>query len=41
MARGDGHRHPLFSPDGRSVLFASDWETSPDGNRAIYLACID
>lgn len=34
----DAHPHPLFAPDGRTVIFSSDMDTGPDGNCAVYLA---
>jgi Tol biopolymer transport system component len=37
----DAHPHPLFAPDGRTVVFSSDTDTGPEGNCAIYLAAAD
>lgn len=37
----DAHPHPLFAPDGRTVLFTSDMATGPDGNCSVYMTTID
>jgi oligogalacturonide lyase len=34
----DAHPHPLFAPDGNTVIFTSDLDTGPEGNCAVYLA---